>query len=246
MLNIQSQRRLIRFKAFLVSQRGGTNQSRSDHGFTLIEVLVAFTIFAMILGLLFEAVNSTQKVLRIANKGNAIFENVQSTLFRMHGEILSTYLNQNDPLTYFIGNPQSAGDEETDTLIFTSLAQTRLMQNAPVSHLMGVQYVLIPEKKGGEYILAHEQDTNLLSYGTQAVQAEPLLHHVLSLRLFYFDGHEWVNQWNSVQSHLLPVYVKLILKVRDGKKGEKTFTDVIPVPLSTMMQNQTGGVSPGG
>jgi len=218
-----------------------------DGGFTLIEVLVAFMIFAMILGLLFGAVESTQKVLAIANNGNRIYENVQSALFRIHGEILSTYINPNDPLTYFVGNPQSAGDEETDTLLFTSLAQTRLMQNAPVSHLMGVQYVLLPEKKEGEYVLAHEQDTNLLSYGTEAVQAEPLLHHVLSLRLFYFDSHEWVNQWNSMQSHLVPVYVKIVLKVRAGKKGEKTFTDVVPIPLSTMMQAQGGsGSSVGG
>lgn len=219
-------------------ERGLRFDKPNDRGFTLLEVLVAFFILAILLGLLFQVVKDTDDVGRRVENGNRIYENIQVTFVRIREELLSTYLNQNDPLTYFIGNPQYSAENEHDTLLFSSLSQTRLMQNAPVSHLAGIQYILVPEKHGKDYILAHEQDTNLLSYGTQAVVAEPLMHHVKSLRFLYFDGQQWTNQWNSMQSHLLPLLVKISMEIRNRNGKIETFTDVIPIPLSTVAQNK--------
>lgn len=218
------------------SGNDGRSLTPDDHGFTLIEVLVAFFILTILLGLLFHIVKDTDDLERRVEQGNHIYENVQAAFIRIRQELLSTYFNQNDALTYFIGNPQYSAENEHDTLLFSSLSQTRLMQNAPVSHLDGIQYILVPEKHGKDYVLAHEQDTNLLSYGTQAVVAEPLVHHVKSLRFLYFDGHQWTNQWNSMQSHLLPLLVKISMDIRDRNGHVETFSDVIPIPLSTLGQ----------
>lgn len=218
-----------------------------DRGFTILEILVAFFILTILLGLLYEAVKDTATLGQKIRKKNRIDANIELAFMKIRQEMISVYINTNDPLTYFIGSPQYSADDEHDTLLFTSMAQTRLMQNAPVSHMEGIQYILLPEKKGKGYLLAHEQDTNLLSFGTQAVVADPLLHHVKSLRILYFDGHEWTNQWNSLQSHLVPLLVKMEISIKEDKGPEKTFSDVFPIPVSTLNQTQngTGGVSGG-
>ena len=219
-----------------------------DEGFTLIEVLVAFFIFTILLGLLYESVKSTASLSRRTRDNNRTDANIELAFLKIRQEMISVYINTNDPLTYFIGSPQYSAEDEHDTLLFTSLAQTRLMQNAPVSHLEGIQYIVLPEQKGDGYLLAHEQDTNLLSFGSQAVVADPLLHHIKSFRLLYFDGHEWTNQWNSLQSHMVPLLVKMEISIKRKNESVKTFTDVFPIPTSTLNQNQngSGGTTSGG
>ena len=216
-------------------------ESTSDSGFTLLEILVAFFILTILLGLLYRAVRDTEGLTTRIERSNRVYERVQMAFLKIRQELLSTYINPNDPLTYFIGSPQYSAENEHDTLLFTSMAQTRLMQNAPVSHLEGIQYILLPEKHGKGYLLAHEQDTNLLSFGTQAVVADPLLHQVRSLRIFYFDGRQWSNQWNSLQSHLIPMMVKIIIRIQSKGHQIIRFTDVFPLPMSTLGQTQAGG-----
>ncbi|MCL4461991.1 MAG: prepilin-type N-terminal cleavage/methylation domain-containing protein [Nitrospirae bacterium] len=211
-----------------------------DQGFTLLEILVAFFILTVILGLLYESVKSTASLSQRIREKNRTDSNIELAFMKMRQEMISVYINTNDPLTYFIGSPQYSAEDEHDTLLFTTLAQTRLMQNAPVSHLEGIQYIVLPEKNGHGYLLAHEQDTNLFSFGTQAVVADPLLHHIKSFRLLYFDGHQWTNQWNSLQSHLVPLMVKMEISVKRKHEAVKTFTDVFPIPVSTLNQNQNG------
>ena len=222
-----------------------TREPPQDGGFTLIEILVAFFILTILLGLLYKAVRDTEDLSTRIERDNRVYKRVQMAFLKIRQELLSTYINPNDPLTYFIGSPQYSAENEHDTLLFTSMAQTRLMQNAPVSHMEGIQYILLPEKKGRNYLLAHEQDTNLLSFGTQAVVAAPLLHHVRSLRIFYFDGKQWSNQWNSLQSHMVPLLVKLTISIQVEGGNIKRFTDVVPLPMSTLGQTQSGGSSGG-
>ncbi|MHB8421850.1 MAG: type II secretion system protein GspJ [Leptospirales bacterium] len=212
-----------------------------DSGFTLLEILVAFFILTILLGLLYRAVRDTEGLTTRIENTNRVYERVQMAFLKIRQELLSTYINPNDPLTYFIGSPQYSAENEHDTLLFTSMAQTRLMQNAPVSHLEGIQYILLPENHGKNYLLAHEQDTNLLSFGTQAVVADPLLRHVRSLRIFYFDGRQWSNQWNSLQSHMIPLMVKIRVAIQAKGGNVKRFTDVFPLPMSTLGQTQSGG-----
>ncbi len=223
-----------------------TDHLSEDDGFTLLEVLVAFFILTILLGLLYESVKSTASLSHRIREKNRTDASIELAFMKIRQEMISVYINTNDPLTYFIGSPQYSAENEHDTLLFTTLAQTRLMQNAPVSHLEGIQYIVLPEKQRHGYLLAHEQDTNLFSFGTQAVVADPLLHHIKSFRVLYFDGHQWTNQWNSLQSHLVPLMVKMEISVKRKHEAVKIFTDVFPIPVSTLNQNGSGGTTSGG
>lgn len=176
-----------------------------DGGFTLLEILVAFGIFAIILGLLFVSIHQTEQTAREVDTGNRLMRKMEMIQYLVREELLSAYLNQNDPLTNFLGFPNRYRDRETDSLLFTTLAQTRLTQSSPVSHLEGIQYQLFRDGSSRLFTLVHEQNSNLLSYGTQAVLPESLLSGVWSMKIRYFDGMLWTDRWNSVQSHSLPI-----------------------------------------
>ncbi len=212
-----------------------------DAGFTLLEVLVASGILAVILGLLFVAIHQTERTIGEVESGSRFERKMEIVRYLLREELLGAYLNQNDPLTLFVGFPNHLHGRDTDSLMFTTLAQTRLSQTSPVSHLEGVQYILFRSSGTRLFTLVHEQNTNLLSYGTQAVIPEKLLGDVWSLRIRYFDGMLWTDRWNSVQTHALPLLTRFDIVVEDRKGKKERFFEEVQIPQSTLNQNQGGG-----
>jgi general secretion pathway protein J len=104
-----------------------------------------------------------------------------------------------------------------------------------------VQYILFQNPGSALFTLVHEQNTNLLSYGTQAVIPEKLLGDVWSLRIRYFDGMLWTDRWNSVQTHALPLLTRFDIVVEDKKGKKEHFFEEVQIPQSTLNQNQGGG-----
>ncbi|MCL4485376.1 MAG: general secretion pathway protein GspJ [Nitrospirae bacterium] len=206
-----------------------------------MEVLVAFGILSVILGLLFVAIRQTEQTITSVESGSRFEKKMEIIRYLLREELLGAYLNPNDPLTNFIGFPNHMHNRDTDSLLFTTLAQTRLSQSSPVSHLEGVQYLLFKRAGSSLFTLVHEQNTNLLSYGTQAVIPEKLLGHVWSLRIRYFDGMLWTDRWNSVQSHALPLLARFDIVVMDEKGKKENFFEEVQIPQSTLNQNQGGG-----
>ncbi|MDA8027437.1 MAG: prepilin-type N-terminal cleavage/methylation domain-containing protein [Nitrospiraceae bacterium] len=213
----------------------------SDAGFTLMEVLVAFGILSVILGLLFVAIHQTERTITSVDSGTRFERKMEIIRYLLREELLGAYLNPNDPLTTFIGFPNREHNRDTDSLLFTTLSQTRLSQSSPVSHLEGIQYLLFKSPGTDLFTLVHEQNTNLLSYGTQAVIPEKLLGHVWSLRIRYFDGMLWTDRWNSVQSHALPLLTRFDIVVVNGKGEKRIFFEEVQIPQTTLNQNQGGG-----
>ncbi|MHB8370205.1 MAG: type II secretion system protein GspJ [Leptospirales bacterium] len=223
------------------SPSGKGRRPPSDAGFTLLEVLVAFGILAIIMGLLFEAIRSTDMTIAHVSSKTRFERKMEILRYLLRSEVLSAYLNQNDPLTLFMGFPNRTHGRDTDTLLFTTLAQTRLSQGAPISHLEGLEYILFKDPASRLFTLVHEQNTNLLSYGVQAVLPERLLTRVWSFRIRYFDGMLWTDRWNSVQTHSLPLLVRFDIVVLNAKKEKERFFEEVQIPEAMVGQVQGGG-----
>ncbi len=202
---------------------------------------MAFGILAIILGLLFEAIRQTDLTIAHVERKTRFERKMEVIRYLLRNEVLSTYLNQNDPLTLFMGFPNRTEGRETDTILFTTLGQTRLSQGAPIAHLEGVEYMLFKDPGSRYFTLVHQQNTNLLSYGTQAVLPEKILSRVWSFRIRYFDGMLWTDRWNSVQNHSLPLLVRFDIVVVNKKREKENFFEEIQIPSALTGQVQGGG-----
>src|SRR5262245_42020171 len=94
----------------------------SEHGFTLVEVLLAVAVVAMIAALVFGSLSITLKAID-ATRANAASEQVVRTTMRLMAEELSMGVSL--PVMPWIGvNAQQEG-QPADTVAFLTMGQFR-------------------------------------------------------------------------------------------------------------------------
>ncbi len=204
-------------------------------GFTLIEVMLAVTILAIIAVLIYGAFEQTARNKRLIDKDLDHYRTVQLTLERMVRELTmayaSTHVNPSPSLqvvrTGFIG--EDHGRE--DRIDFTSFSHRRLFRNAQESDQNELSYFMTrhPDQPGVQVLARREQnrvDEDFQRGGT----AQILIEDIESFEVDYFDpiSSEWVKTWDSTQPlaqpNRLPEQVRIFVTVPDSRRPGKSQT----------------------
>jgi len=201
-------------------------------GFTLMEVMVAIAITAMIgamLGGSFQRAYATKETVEAQNERYA---GARLALGRMGREISMAFLSNHFDTKRYRERPTIFRGKDSgtrDALLFATMAHDRLTRDAKQSDQMVVEYYLDsdPDAPGEEALYRREKpviDDEPDHGGTKA----KLCDHVTGLDISYWDWkkQEWADEWSSAsterQGWLPPrVRIKLTLKMDDGK--DKTF-----------------------
>jgi general secretion pathway protein J len=214
-------------------------------GFTLLEVIVAVAITAMIGATIAVAFNTGFKAKEIVETEAEQYRGLRTTMDRMVREIGAAfvsdrydsrrYRDQNDRPTNFIG--------ARDKLIFTSLAHQRLYADAKESDQMVVAYeVRTSTKKGsrGQQDLMRRENPNL--YGEDRMERggveDVLLENVKRVEFSYWDSDQkdWVNEWDTrkiEKKSILPVRVRIALIRADESGHEQRYSTETRIMLNT-------------
>jgi len=102
------------------------SKKQGMHGFTLVELLLAIVIFAVVVSLTYGAYNTTFKVIHNASTNSKYSERARITLERMTDDLLSFYMGKS---TIFTGESQFFGEYRGDSLQFTSTAHLLFHKN---------------------------------------------------------------------------------------------------------------------
>jgi type II secretion system protein J len=208
---------------------GGCLSIRRSKGFTLIEVLIALSILAMIFGLLYGTLSSTQRLASATEGDSEIYRQAQIALSRMSSELSMVYWTRS-PITQgsFIGEDLSRFDERresrpADSLSFLALSHPRLARNAPEGDLVRVSYLL-----DGDLLVRQAE----LPEGGQATRIV-LAEGVAGLNFRYYDprAKDWVDRWESGQDPAPPDGVEIGLTFRDPAGREKIFVSRTDLPM---------------
>jgi len=117
-------------------------------GFTLVELLIAIVIFAVVISLVYGAYNATFTVIANANADSKYGERARITLERFVDDLEGFYLGSSGML---IGETASFGEYQGDSLRFTSRAHLVFNKN---------------ERPGGDTVISYrveeDADTGLL------------------------------------------------------------------------------------
>jgi type II secretion system protein J len=213
-------------------------QSAKAAGFTLLEILIALAILALVLSSLFSAYSETITTTELVETSREVDQAARLTLAQMADDLKSLYLQEvkGDPVNSpyrFLGKSEQSEGESLELMSFASTGHLGFESTGPSMSINRITYVLSKSEAGERYfkLLRRERPFADFEGGGEATEVE-LADNVEELVVSYEgDGGTTVTAWDSVspeQGGRPPRLVQIRLKVAAGSPGEsRTFTAVV-------------------
>jgi general secretion pathway protein J len=182
------------------------HRAGSCKGFTLLEVLIAFTIMAMIMGIL---VGVMRLGVRSWEKGQERVEEYQHLrvfMEQMIEDIRSAYQADSEKVTSFVG--------ESDRITF----QTATTGLTPRSNLFGIRRVSYYVDSRGWLVMEENFPFDEEAEAGEAVRLYGGVDRI-GFRYYRVKGElrEWVSDWDSKDSRGLPLAVEITIEMADDE-----------------------------
>ena len=217
---------------------------RWRRGLTLIEILVAVGIFALVASLVYGAFDGLARGREGAERVGDRYHQGRSAVSRIAREVQSAFLSLHQPLdqsfasrkTIFVGAPGTPAAR----LDFTSFSHQRINAGTHESDQNELSYFGSPNPNHGVDLVRRESpfiDIDPQHGGVVQVMAED----IRSFSLEYLDqvNGEWQREWDSTQiteALRLPAQVRIEL-VLTGDQGEAVpFVTKVPIMIQAPLQ----------
>lgn len=207
--------------------------SLSVRGFTLLEVMVAGAILSLVLAALYGVFSRTLASKRLVEERLAQARSARAVLFRI-GEDLQASFPLSTEEGSFHGGTGRAGALPTSSLSFVSAAHP-LLAKGTEGDLYRIGYSLVPDPLVldgfDHYQLVRSVQPEV--YADQdAIGHVTALLPVRGLRLRFFDGQTWREEWGAEKTRgKLPRAVEITLYLDDADEETAIFSTVVDLPL---------------
>ncbi|HET9157462.1 MAG TPA: type II secretion system protein GspJ [Myxococcaceae bacterium] len=217
---------------------------RPARGFTLLEVIFAVGVTAMMGVIIAAAFQSSYKTKQLVEEEADRYRALRTGTERMVREISDAfvsdhydtrrYRDQNDRPTNFIG--------ARDRLLFTSMAHQRLYSDAKESDQMVVEYFTksAPTPGGGaaRLNLIRREDSILDDRMDRGGTEDVLIENVKRIDFAYWDSDkkDWVDEWDTrrlEKKSILPVRVRITISAMDETGREARYVTQARIVLNT-------------
>ncbi len=205
-----------------------------EGGFTLLEVLIAIALTALIFTTIFAVFSN---ILESRNRAQRVSDSlymVRLAFDQLTRDIGSVANLKNQKNKIFIGTDRGSGASARDTILFTSLSH----HPGPPSKLPESDQVLVEyhlrkedakegeEKKAATYALAKRTETNWDERFHFTRDAVSLAEGIKGVNYRYYDGRRWIDSWNSLRNGgKFPRGVSLEVYLENGER----YSVVVPV-----------------
>jgi general secretion pathway protein J len=211
-------------------------QGNKQHGFTLIEIMLALALMAFVTSLLWGTFAQTAKVKKRIESAQDRTHTVRVALMRMSREIEMAFRSGSDitgtqfPRTMFSGNAHNDFDE----LRFSWFGHQRMRADDPEADTALVSYFPMPDPED-------PMVTNLMRRETKRLEAKDLklipgetyilCPAVSRLKFAYYDykQKDWREDWDTTKADgqlYMPTQVRISLTVLDERGMAITFTSI--------------------
>jgi type II secretion system protein J len=217
-------------------------------GFTLLEMLVATAMTAVLAGSLYATLYVSFRAQDTAAEAVEPVRRVELAIERVRADLQSAVV----PVGLLAG--PLVGEDATDSLnrdndalqLYCTTPGPR--PAGPVGDVILVELCCEPTEDGDGLQLVRRTTVNLLASKVQEPPTEVLCRGVHAFNLRYFDGEQWWDTWDSTeQGDVLPLAVEVTLELepQDGTSEVQEgywASHVFPIPCSSL----TPGVLPFG
>jgi general secretion pathway protein J len=213
-------------------------------GFTLIEVVVAIAILAVVMTIVYGAFSRSADVTRETAEVTDRVRQVQIITERLVDELSAAYWfdepsqqasASSEARGRFVGVKDTASNDEErrDRLEWTTFAHRRYVGDRPESDAAEVAYRVEPAPGESWGRLVRDEQVNLLADGGWAVNTDELADGVSAFRLRYLARGEWVDEWDAAQRKGLPDAVEVTVALAgSGAAPAQRVRTIVPLPLA--------------
>ena len=214
-------------------RRIGTHQA--PRGFTLIEMMLAIGVLAMILAMLASSFHTIAQS-KVHAEGRLLVDREgRALLWQLSKEVSNAvqtpYALSNVAL---FGNGHMGNGLPIDTITMSTFSAGHRRALTGMTPENIVTYNLTPNPdQPGWYLLQRSQQSGLLT-STAATQSTLLADNVRSLHIRYFDGQRWGESWDSAslpQGTQLPIAVAIQIQLAAPGGHMMDFATQVIVPM---------------
>jgi general secretion pathway protein J len=194
----------------------------SEQGFTLVEVLLATALVAVIAAMVFGSLHLSTVAIDSARKTAAGQQVLRSTLRIMTEELT---VGVSNPLGPWMGlNSQQEG-QPADTVAFLTLGQFRGVESGQETELVRIVYA-----REGDRLFRFVR-RNLYGLTDESVDRLELAANVKGFNLRYYDGqgNVWSDDWDGRARSAPPSAVLIELTLMQDNDETRTFRQWVPV-----------------
>ena len=188
----------------------------SEHGFTLVEILLAVAVVVTIAALVFGSLSMTLKAID-ATRANAASEQVVRTTMRLMAEELSMGVSL--PVMPWIGvNAQQEG-QPADTVAFLTTGQFRGTGSERDTEIVRIVYTRERDK------LIRFVRRNLYGLTDDSLDQLELIGKVKGFNVRYHDdtNNLWVDEWDGRARSKPPAALLIELTLQEDNAEPRTF-----------------------
>lgn len=206
-------------------------QSRpsSNHGFTLLEILMAISIFAIVVSLAYGSYRSTFRIIDQTESQTEIYNQARITMDRISCDLSALYLGSSG---FLQGKPQTLGNKEADSIQFTSTAHLVLNREEQPAGYATISYTVEEDSETRELSLfRHDLAFRPAETNEQAAVGHGTLlcDGLQEVRLLYYGNKgEQKDSWDSKEiaeadtnAQKLPDRIEISLLFADPSAGGK-------------------------
>jgi type II secretion system protein J len=203
-------------------------------GFTLVELMLAILILAIMMSIIYGLVVSTVSAARRVEEITASSEIGPAILTRVRSDLQAAFIPKDGE--FFVGSKKPGGGADRDRIDFIS------GEMAYGTEIEGEEARFHSINEVGYQVLENRKDPNvgvLYRREDYFIDAEPLkggrltevYDRVKSFSLRYYDGEEWRPDWSNKAQKGLPkaveIEVKILVTDRDNPNVEQTFKTTV-------------------
>lgn len=208
--------------------------SRFDEGkgFTLIEVLIALSILALIMGMVYGSFVQSRWALARSEEAVADQREVRAVFLNLQKDLTAAFLSASqEDRTVFVGTEEYRDGRAADRLDFTTFAHRRRWEEGPEADQAVVGYFL-EEGEGSLQVLFRREKVPLDEDPFQGGEVLPVATRVVSLDFRFRERDAWRETWDSRVEGRLPEAVWVTLVTRDHRGRDHPWHLVIPLMLA--------------
>jgi general secretion pathway protein J len=202
-------------------------QPRLEGGFTLIEVLLAVSLVAMMAALVFGSLFLTTSAIDATRANSANEQIVRSTLRVMIDELSVSQVSQTGPPWMGI-NGQFDG-QPADTIAFLTMGQYRGAESTKDTEQVRIVYT-----REGDRLLRYVRK-NLYGLTDESIGQIELVNKVKAFNVRYYDGTNrlWVDEWDGrVRKKSPPIAILIELTLLQENAEPQTIRQWVAVGAS--------------